>query len=104
MAPAVCCIGHITIDHVITPGSAVTMPGGTAFYFSYAIANMPVTYTLVTALALTEMDVVNEIRTAGIEVFVLPSLHSVVFENKYGEDLNHRKQQVPSGKNRLRIA
>ena len=29
MAPAVCCIGHITVDHVITSASAVTMPGGT---------------------------------------------------------------------------
>lgn len=32
-----CCIGHITLDKVVTPQSTVYMPGGTAFYCSHAI-------------------------------------------------------------------
>lgn len=94
MPSAICCIGHITIDHVLTPHSARTMPGGTAFYFSKALARMPVAYSLVTALAATEQKVVDELRTEGINVEVLPSAHSVIFENKYGEDLNQRTQRV----------
>ena len=94
MVPAICCIGHITVDHVITPGSRLTMPGGTAYYFSHAIANMPVRYHLVTAQAATEMPVVDELRARNIPVVVLPSDCSVIFENKYGNDLGQRSQRV----------
>ena len=32
-----CCVGHITLDKVVTPKNTVHMPGGTSFYFSHAI-------------------------------------------------------------------
>ena len=43
----ICCIGHITLDKVVTPKATVFMPGGTSFYFSNAVANMDVRYALV---------------------------------------------------------
>jgi sugar/nucleoside kinase (ribokinase family) len=89
-----CCIGHITLDHVITPEDSVTMPGGTAFYFSRAIQNMDVRYALVTSLAETEMPFAEALRNDGIAVTVLPSGNTVVFENRYAEDFNHRTQRV----------
>ena len=50
----ICCIGHITLDRVITPSSEKFMAGGTSFYFSNAIRQMEVKYKLITALAETE--------------------------------------------------
>jgi sugar/nucleoside kinase (ribokinase family) len=70
------------------------MAGGTSFYFSNAIRNMNVNYTLVTALAESEMHVVEELRAKGIEVSVLPSTHTVYFENIYSENQDHRTQRV----------
>lgn len=28
-----CCVGHITLDKVVTPKNTVHMPGGTSFLF-----------------------------------------------------------------------
>ena len=69
------------------------MAGGTSFYFSNAIRNMNVDYTLVTALAESEMHVVEELRAKGIDVNVLPSTHTVYFENNYTEKQDHRTQR-----------
>ena len=40
----ICCIGHITLDKIVTPRAVKHMAGGTAFYFSNAIRNMDVRY------------------------------------------------------------
>lgn len=89
-----CCIGHITVDHIVTPETSVTMPGGTAYYFSNALANIAVRYGLVTALAETEMQVVEALQGKGIAVKVLPSDTSVFFENRYSANQDHRTQRV----------
>lgn len=90
-----CCIGHITLDKVVTPQSTVYMPGGTAFYCSHAISHFnDIDYALVTAVGATEMHVVEELRKAGIDVTVLPSRHSVYFENIYGSNPDDRTQRV----------
>src|SRR5580692_3130727 len=90
----ICCVGHITLDKVVTPKSVVHMAGGTSFYFSNAIHNMDVNYTLVTALAQQEMYIVEALRAKGIKVKVLPSGHTVYFENIYSGNLDHRTQKV----------
>lgn len=93
--PAICCIGHITLDKIVTPRQTVYMPGGTAFYFAHGIAHLdPSDFLLVTSLAESEMKAVDDIRAEGVEVKVLPSPASVYFENKYGEDQNERTQRV----------
>ncbi len=47
-----CCVGHITLDKVITPRNTVHMPGGTSFYCSYALSRFTdIRYKLITALA-----------------------------------------------------
>lgn len=90
-----CCIGHITLDKVVTPKKTVHMPGGTAFYFSHAIRHFDdVDYKLVTSLALSEMPVVDDLRSKGVNVSVIPSTHSVYFENIYGENQDNRTQRV----------
>ncbi|HTI90374.1 MAG TPA: PfkB family carbohydrate kinase [Puia sp.] len=90
----ICCVGHITLDKVVTPRSVVHMAGGTAFYFSYALSRMDVRYTLVTALAKSEMGAVEDLRALGIEVKALPSKHTVYFENIYPENSDYREQRV----------
>ncbi|MDU1892381.1 MAG: PfkB family carbohydrate kinase [Dysgonomonas sp.] len=90
-----CCVGHITLDKVVTPKKTVHMPGGTAFYFSHAIRHFnDIDYTLVTSLAESEMAVVDDLRSKNVEVSVIPSRHSVYFENIYGENQNNRTQRV----------
>lgn len=90
----ICCIGHITLDKVVTSRGAMHMAGGTAFYFSHAMRNMTVNYGLVTALAETEMQSVTDLRDLGIDVKALPSKHTVYFENIYGENQDNRTQRV----------
>lgn len=90
----ICTIGHITLDKVVTPQSVKYMPGGTSFYFSKAIQEAQLDYALVTALATSELGVVADLRKSGIEVYALPSEHSVYFENIYPENQNHREQNV----------
>ncbi|MDT3388092.1 MAG: ribokinase, partial [Bacteroidota bacterium] len=36
-----CCIGHITRDKIITPQSEVYMAGGTSFYMSRGMSQLP---------------------------------------------------------------
>lgn len=90
----ICCIGHITLDKIVTPKSEVYMSGGTSFYFSNAIHKMNLKYMLVTALADTEMEAVTKLRDKGIGVKVLPSRYTVYFENRYSENHDHRTQRV----------
>lgn len=90
-----CCIGHITLDKVVTPQNTVYMPGGTAFYCSHAIRQFhDIDYALVTAVGATEMKVVDQLRENGIDVIALPSKYSVYFENIYGENPDDRTQRV----------
>ena len=90
-----CCVGHITLDKVVTPKNTVYMPGGTSYYFSHAIQHFEdIDYMLVTALAETEMKSVEDLRAEGIQVAVMPSKHTVYFENIYGENQDNRTQRV----------
>lgn len=95
MKPDICCIGHITLDKIITPKLEAYMPGGTAFYFAHALARLDHSgFRLITSVGDTELSAVEDIRKKGIEVEVIPSRKSVFFENKYGENLNERTQRV----------
>jgi sugar/nucleoside kinase (ribokinase family) len=89
-----CCIGHITHDKVVTPRSVVHMAGGTAFYFSNALSRLAIRYRLVTALAPADMSSVSDLQEKGIDVTVLPSAHTVFFENIYSGNQDHRTQRV----------
>lgn len=90
-----CCIGYITQDKVVTPQSTIFMPGGTSFYFAHAIKHLNADdFLLVTAVAETDLGIVEEIRKEEIQVTSLPSTHSVCFENIYGENQNERTQRV----------
>ena len=91
-----CCIGHITLDKIITPEKEVNMFGGTAYYFAHAMyhLNGGRDFHLVTALAPSEMRAIDDLRERGIHVTALPSTHTVYFENKYGANQNNRTQRV----------
>ena len=92
----ICCIGHITHDKIITPETEVDMPGGTSYYFAHAMyhLNGGKDFQLVTSLAETDMQAVTDLRQLGINVSVVPSRHTVYFENKYGVNQNNRTQRV----------
>lgn len=94
----ICCIGHITHDKIITPHHEVDMPGGTSYYFAHAMyhLNGGKNFELVTSLAPTDMEAVDELRNLGVKVKVVPSRHTVFFENKYGDNPNNRTQRVLS--------
>lgn len=92
----ICCIGHITLDKIVTPKQTIYMPGGTSYYFSHGIYHLNdyKHYKLVTSLAPSEYQSVDELRAKGIDVEVIPSRHTVYFENKYEENQNNRTQRV----------
>lgn len=90
----ICCIGHITLDRVVTPYTTNYMPGGTAYYFSKAISRMQIDYTLVTIVGTAEMPAVDKLRLEGIDINVSTSAYSVFFENIYSENQDHRTQRV----------
>ena len=35
-----CCIGHITLDKIVTPKRTLHMPGGTSFYFAHGMSKL----------------------------------------------------------------
>ena len=98
----ICCIGHITLDKIVTPSTEVYQPGGTTYYFAHGISHLlnstrdsyKPTFKLIASLAESEMKAVDDIRALGIDVDVVPSRKSVYFENIYGENQNNRKQNV----------
>ena len=90
----ICCIGHITLDRVVTSTAEKHMAGGTSFYFSKALRHMNVQYSLVTAVAESELHFVDDLRADGTVVNVFPSAKTVYFENIYTGHLDHRTQRV----------
>jgi sugar/nucleoside kinase (ribokinase family) len=90
----ICCIGHITLDKIIRPGSVVEMAGGTAYYFSNALRHMDLRYLLVTAVAGKEIRFVEQLASRGIEVKAFASERTVCFENIYEGHMDHRVQKV----------
>lgn len=90
-----CCIGHVTLDKVITPQNTVHMPGGTSYYCSHAIRRLNKTnYSLIASLAKTEFDVIRDFENKGLVVHAIESPQSVYFENIYGENQDERTQRV----------
>lgn len=82
-------------DKVVTPQNTTYMPGGSAYYCSYAMRHFKdIDYALVTAVGASEMHVVDQLREIGIDVTALPSKRSVYFENIYGENPDDRTQRV----------
>ncbi len=95
MKHELCCIGHITLDKVITPVNTVHMPGGTSFYVSHALKRFDdIDYALVTAVGASEQRVTDKMKMLGIHTTVFPSTHSVCFENIYGNNPDDRVQRV----------
>ena len=96
MTNDICCIGHITLDKIVTPKKTTYLPGGTSYYFSHGIRHLKdiQNYKLITALAPSEYKAVEDMRKEGIRVKVLPSKNTVYFENTYGENQDNRTQRV----------
>lgn len=92
----ICCIGHITLDKIVTPQKTVFMPGGTSYYFSHGIKHLKdkQNYKLITSLAPSEYKAVEDMRADGINVEVFPSRKTLYFENIYGDNQDERTQRV----------
>ncbi len=92
----ICCIGHITLDKIITPKQTIYMPGGTSYYFSHGISHLNdwKNYKLGTSLAPSEYSSVDELTGKGLNVEIIPSKKTVYFENSYGINQNNRTQRV----------
>jgi sugar/nucleoside kinase (ribokinase family) len=94
----ICCIGHITRDRIITqdPPNTVHCAGGSAYYIAWAFQALPhdVDFHMVTSVSHEVMPEVEKLRKAGIRVTAFESETNVFFENKYGENMDHRTQRV----------
>lgn len=90
----ICCVGHLTLDKIVTPKETVYMSGGASFYFSNAVSNLDSNYILVAGLAQSEMKAVEALRAKGLTVDVMICDNSHYFENIYGENQDNRTQRV----------
>lgn len=91
----IACIGHITLDRIITPAIQTSIPGGTAYYFAKALSKMPnLNLETITAVGESEINVIESLRAEGLKITLLPSKNSVIFENKYNLNMNQRTQRV----------
>ena len=91
----ICCVGHITHDKIITPQRTQHLNGGTAFYFAHAIARLPAPrFSLVTSVGADDHAVIEQLRDLGIDVKLIPGSATVIFENIYGSNSDHRTQRV----------
>lgn len=94
----ICCIGHITRDRIITqnPPNTINCAGGSAYYMAWAIQALPhdVDFHMITSVSREVMPEVEKLREAGIHVTAFESATNVFFENKYGENMDHRTQRV----------
>ena len=100
----ICCIGHITLDKIVTPEATTYLNGGTSYYFAHGISQLPeANFQLVTSLGEKEMDAVEAMRRKGIDVIVFPSKKTVYFENKYGKNQDNRTQRVLAKADPFRI-
>ena len=100
MKKQILCIGHITHDRIVTPQQpdGVDCAGGTAYYVAWAIHHLPqdVSFGVITAVGNDLKHEISRLQQAGIDLTDLGSPTSVYFENKYGENMNNRKQRVLS--------
>jgi len=100
MKKDILCIGHITHDRIITPSQpdGVDCAGGTAYYVAWAMHHLPsdVNFGVTTAVGDDLKHEIDKLRQAGIDICDLGSQTSVYFENKYGENMNNRRQRVLS--------
>jgi sugar/nucleoside kinase (ribokinase family) len=89
-------VGHVTIDRIATPAGVLERAGGTATYFSLALARLGGDVAVLTRMAHeNEQDLLAEERAAGIEVQCSPSPKTTEFENRYlPEDRDRRVQRV----------
>jgi sugar/nucleoside kinase (ribokinase family) len=94
MKDELCCIGHITMDKVVTPAGTVLMPGGTSYYFAQAVAALDVSFRLVTSLATDNLSAAKTLEERRVDVTGFPSSRTHFFENIYGADTDHRTQRV----------
>src|SRR3712207_5367218 len=92
----ICCIGHVTLDRIVTPQNSVNMAGGTSFYMAYGINQLPPTtsFQLITKVGKELEEEIMKMRKAGIDVVSHESTHSVFFENRYDKESNKRTQRV----------
>lgn len=90
----ICCVGHTTLDKIITQAGEKHLPGGTSFYFSNAISKLEIQSSLVTSVAKEDNDNLQALLATGIPVHVINTRKSLCFVNIYGENPDERKQRV----------
>ena len=92
----ICCIGHITLDRIITPSASFHQNGGTAYYFAYGMNHLPhdVSFQIVTSIAPKDFSTIEQMKSVGIDVQCFQSKDTVFFENTYGANANKRTQRL----------
>jgi sugar/nucleoside kinase (ribokinase family) len=84
----------------VTPATpdGVDCAGGTAYYVAWAMSRLPKTidFGVITAVGQDLKHEIERLKQAGIDITDLGSPTSVFFENKYGENMNNRRQRVLS--------
>ncbi len=87
-------IGHVTVDRLATPSGWLECAGGTATYFSLALARLGGDVAVLTRMAQEDADaLLAGERELGIEVARSDSPKTTEFENRYLDDDRDRRVQ-----------
>ena len=87
-------IGHVTVDRLATPAGWLECAGGTATYFSLALARLGGDVAVLTRMAREDAErLLAGERELGIEVVCSDSPKTTEFENRYLDDDRDRRVQ-----------
>jgi sugar/nucleoside kinase (ribokinase family) len=89
-------IGHVTVDRLETGEELLERAGGTATYFSLALARLGGDVAVLTRMAREDQDtLLAEEREAGVHVVCAPSPKTTEFVNRYlADDRDRRVQRI----------
>jgi sugar/nucleoside kinase (ribokinase family) len=76
-------LGHFAVDRNVVDGVAKTESGGGVYYGGIAAARLGVRVGVVTRLHPSDFPRLEELRTAGVEVFATPAAATSGIENTY---------------------
>jgi sugar/nucleoside kinase (ribokinase family) len=90
-------IGHLAKDMVVVDGQRQITPGGAVYYGSIVLRHLGVDVTVVTRLHRDDFYLVDELREAGVRVYVTPAPETSGIENTYDSSDMERRVCRPLG-------
>jgi sugar/nucleoside kinase (ribokinase family) len=90
-------IGHFAKDRLIVDGRGQVAPGGAVYYGSIALRQLGVSVAVVTRLHRDDFPLLDELQSAGVQVFASPAPETSGIANYYNSTGMERRICKPLG-------